>query len=46
MLYDVVTGDPQMPFFVRDAAFNGLFLAATVFMQLRQRFSAIAEVRT
>ena len=46
MLYDVVTGDPQIPFSVRDAAFNGLFLAATVFRWLRQRSPAIAEVQT
>jgi alpha-1,6-mannosyltransferase len=46
MLYDVVTGDPQIPFSVRDAAFNGLFLAATAFMWLRPRSPAIAEVRT
>jgi alpha-1,6-mannosyltransferase len=46
MLYDVVTGDPQLPFYLRDAAFNGLFLAAAVFTWLRQRFPGIAEVQT
>ena len=46
MLYDVVTGDPQLPFYLRDAAFNGLFLAAAVLTWLRQRFPGIAEVQT
>jgi len=46
MLYDVVTGDPQIPFYLRDAAFNGLFLTATAFRWLRHRSPAIAEVQT
>ena len=46
MLYDVVTGDPQIPFYVRDAAFNGLLLAAAAFTWFRPRSPAIAEVRT
>ena len=45
MLYDVVTGDPQVPFYLRDAAFNGLFLAAAAFAWLR-RFGAPVEART
>ena len=45
MLYDVVTGDPQIPFYVRDAAFNGLFLAAVVFTWLRQHPPATVEAR-
>src|SRR4051812_45473677 len=43
MLYDVVTGDPQIPFYVRDA-FNGLLLAAAAFAWLR-RSPAPAEAR-
>lgn len=45
MLYDVVTGDPQIHFLVRDAAFNGLVLAAAAFAWLR-RSPAIEAART
>ena len=44
MLYDVVTGDPQVPFYLRDAVFNGLVLAAAAFAWLR-RSPAPAEAR-
>lgn len=45
MLYDVATGDPQIPFFVRDAVFNGLVLAAAALAWLR-RSRAFAGART
>jgi len=44
MLYDVVTGDPQVPFYLRDAVFNGLVLAAAAFAWLR-RSPAPAEAK-